>query len=67
MTYEYPDHLNEPDLQQLQVSITESAMTDRAFTGTRWDEDTATIQVMFADALSAGDKAILDGIVAAIP
>jgi len=47
-----------------------SAMTQAAkdaYDGSSWDEDSEKLHVTFTEALVAGDKTILDGIVASLP
>ena len=63
MTYEYTNITTAPDLNQIEIDIENSSMTDKAHDGGRWDEDTAILQMFFDNELSAGDKTILDGII----
>ena len=48
----------------LQKRIDESAMTDKSYEYCSWDEETGELEIWFTNALSAGDKTILDDIVA---
>lgn len=48
----------------LQKRIDESAMTDKSYEYCSWDEETGELEIFFTNDLSAGDKTILDDIVA---
>lgn len=65
-TYEYPDKATAPNLEGIIADIAGSAMTDKSWDNslnTRWDEITAILSIVLPNALDAGDKTILDGIV----
>jgi len=61
--YEYPNKPQAQDLDAIHAAVAASAMVDKAIEFCRWDEDAAILQVVWADALDAADKTILDGIV----
>jgi hypothetical protein len=63
-TYEYINVVNIPDLLGIHEDVASSEMTNKDIEFCRWDEDIATVKVIFAEALSPEDLAILDGIVA---
>ena len=63
VTYEYPNKETTPNLSNIHVDIGTSAMTDKNIDFCRWDQDTEILQVVWDDALDAGDKTILDAIV----
>jgi len=48
----------------IQPDVLASEMTNKTIEWCRWDEDTELLEISFTDALDAGDKTILDGIVA---
>jgi len=64
MEYDYENITESPDLDAITLAISVSAMTDKNLDYLRWDESIATLHVAWQDELSAGDKAILDQIVA---
>jgi hypothetical protein len=64
MDYLYENIATEPDLTGIHTDVEASAMTDKNIEGCRWDEEPETLLVVWQDELSAGDKTILDGIVA---
>jgi len=63
-TVDYP-----PDLASLEGSIAASAMTDKSVEHSRWDQEngSGTLYIDFTNALSGGDKTILDGIADDVP
>ena len=63
ITYEYLDKITSPNLTGIHDDVIASAITDKNIEWCRWDEDIATLKVVWQDALSAEDKALLDGIV----
>ncbi len=67
-TYEYTVGYS-PDLASLEGSVAASAMTDKSVEFSRWDEENGggRLCVTFTNALDAGDKTILDGIVDDVP
>ena len=64
-TYTYTGKITQPDLDAIQFTdIPASEMTDKDIDSCDWSEDDAELHIIFNAALSAGDKTILDGIVA---
>ena len=57
----------QPDLDTLWADIEGSAMTNKSQQGATWEEALELLHVYFETDLDAGDKTILDGIVAALP
>jgi len=56
-----------PDLTALKEAVLASAMTDKGIDFCRWDEEPdGDLEVVFTNELGAGDKLILDGIVAGV-
>lgn len=64
--YEYTKVV-QPDIEQLWIDIVGSAMTNKSQLGAMWDEDAELLYCRFETDLDAGDKTILDGIVAVLP
>lgn len=62
--YPKPDSNGGPDLDAIEIDIAASAMTNKTVDFMRWDQDGETLKIAFEVALSAGDKDILDAIVA---
>jgi hypothetical protein len=62
--YEYTNIADWPNLDGITSDVAASAMTDKSLEYCRWDEDDEILQVIFTNDLSAGDKSILDTIVA---
>ena len=65
MNYLYENVVTEPDLNGIHTDVAASAMVDKNIGGCRWDEDSEILLVVWQNELSADDKNILDGIVAA--
>ncbi len=64
MEYEYTGKATEPNMTNLQfVDVPASAMTDKDITECEWHESTQILHIICPVAKSAGDKAILDGLV----
>ena len=71
--YDYADKTSSPNLDGIHTDVAASAMTDKAISFCRWDEEcvdgscsppcTGHLHVVFTTELSGGDKTILDGIV----
>jgi len=66
MIYNYTQATS-PDSQGILTGIAASAMTDKVCSGVTWDDATSDLAIEFPTTLSAGDKTILDGIVASPP
>lgn len=78
MDYEYTDITEEPNIATyqldeegylvlvsgIQYDVANSGMTDKDIIGGTWWHDTAILKLIFTNEISAGDKTILDGIVA---
>ena len=64
MVYEYTGKTASPNLGGIHTGVAASAMTDKTIEDCTWHEDNETLTVRFTGTLSAGDKTLLDGIVA---
>ena len=68
-TYEYSES-TEQYLEAIKRDIDDSSMTQAGkddYEASSWDEDAEKLYVTFTDALVAGDKTILDGIISGLP
>lgn len=66
-TYNYTSVTDPQATEKSRQGILDSAMTDKAIEYGTFDEDAETLDLTFTNALDAGDKTILDGIVASLP
>lgn len=67
--YDYTQ-ATQPYLEAIKREIDGSSMTQAGkddYEESTWDEDSETLYVQFTDALVAGDKTILDGIISGLP
>lgn len=65
--YVYTGITVSPPLNSIQQGIDNSAMTDKTYLYSYWDETTAQLTIVFNNTLSGADKIILDGIIGSPP
>jgi|GEM_PF-2555935 len=65
-TYEYTK-TSLPYLEAIETGVDASAMTDKSYEDSSWDGGNDKLYVVFTNALSGGDKTILDGIISGLP
>ncbi len=66
-TYNYTSVTDLQAVEKSKQGVDDSAMSDKSLEHGTFDEDAATLDLTFTNALSGPDKTILDGIVAALP